>query len=68
MGIALAMIVVQFFVVVLPRKWNIFKVFYCICYNIASILCFGFLTMRHVGSQFPDQELNVHPLHWKAKS
>ena len=21
-----------------------------ICYNIASVLCFGFLTVRHVGS------------------
>ena len=20
------------------------------CYNIASVLCFGFLTLRHVGS------------------
>ena len=27
-----------------------------------------FFTMRHVGSQLPDQGLKPHPLHWKAKS
>ena len=26
-----------------------FLSFYWICYNIASVLCFGFLTARHVG-------------------
>ena len=31
-------------------------------------LCFGFLAMRHVGSQLPDQGSNLHPLHWKVKS
>ena len=41
-----------------------------ICYNIASVLCFGFLalTPSHVGSYFRDQGLNLHALHWKAKS
>ena len=29
--------------------WTIFKDFYWICYNIVSVLCFGFLTMRHGG-------------------
>lgn len=36
---------------------------YCICYNITSVLCFGFLTTRHVGSWLPKQGLNPHPLH-----
>ena len=66
MDIALTVIVVQCFVVVLFHKWTTFKVFCRICYNIVSIFCFGFLTMRHVGSQFLDQELNLPPLHWKA--
>ena len=30
-------------------------------------LCFGFLATRHVGSWLLDQELNLHPLHWKGK-
>ena len=30
--------------------WTIFKVFIEICYNIASVLCFGFLSARHAGS------------------
>ena len=37
----------------------------------SSSLSFGFfffLAARHVGSAFPDQELNWYPLHWKAKS
>ena len=36
--------------------WTILKVF--ICYYIASVLCFGFLATRHMGSQLPDQGLN----------
>ena len=32
-------------------------------------LCSGFIfTMRHVGSQLPDQGSKPHSLHWKAKS
>ena len=38
-----------------------FKSLYWIYYDIASVLCFGFLTPRHMGS-------NPHPLHWKVKS
>ena len=38
-----------------------------ISYSTASILCFGFLA-ANVGSWFPDQGLNLHPLPWKAKS
>ena len=41
------------------------KEFTCQCrrykrcgFNIASILCFGFLTPGHLGSWLPDQELN----------
>ena len=38
-----------------------FKVFIkCITILLLS-LCFGFLTTRHVGSQFPDQGSNQHP-------
>ena len=28
--------------------------------------CFGFLTLRYVGSQLPNQGSNPQPLHWKA--
>ena len=28
--------------------WTIFKSLYWVCYNIASVLCFSFLTTRHV--------------------
>ena len=27
-----------------------FKILYCVCHNIASVLCFGVLATRHVGS------------------
>ena len=30
-----------------------FKSLYWICYNIATVLCFGFLTMRYAGSNSP---------------
>ena len=35
------------------------------CHSIVSVLCFGFLATRHVGSQLPDQGWNCHPLHLK---
>ena len=38
------------------------------CYNIASVFCFGFLAVRHVESHLPNQGLNTNPLHWKEKS
>ena len=31
------------------------------------VLIFFFLATRHLGSLFPDQGLNLHPLHWKAE-
>ena len=31
------------------------------CYNIASVFCFGFLAVRHVGSYLPNQGLNTPP-------
>ena len=34
----------------------------CIYDNTASVFCFGFLAMGHVGSWFPDQGSNPHPL------
>ena len=39
---------------------------YLICYSIASVSCFGFSAIRHVGSWLPDQGLNPHPLHNKC--
>ena len=39
-----------------------------ICYNIVSVLCFGFLATRHVRFQLPNWGLNLHPSHWKMKS
>ena len=38
-----------------------------ICYNTASVLCFGFSVKRHVGSECPDQGLNQEPLLWKVR-
>ena len=40
---------------------------YWICYHIASVLCFVFLAMRHMGSYLPEQGLNPHLPHWKAQ-
>lgn len=37
-----------------------------VCYNTASVLGFGLLAARQVGSHFPDQGSNLHPPHWKA--
>ena len=37
-----------------------FKSLFWICCNIASVLCFDFLAVRHVGSLLPDQESNPH--------
>ena len=33
-----------------------FKSLYSIYYHIASLSCFGFLALRHVGSQLPNQD------------
>ena len=32
------------------------------CYNIVSILCFGFLASRHMGSYLSDQGIEPTPL------
>ena len=37
-----------------------------ICCSTVSVLCFGFLALRHVGSWLPDQGLNPHSLHWSS--
>ena len=42
------------------------KNLYWICSNIGSVLRFGFLAVRHMGSQLPNQGLNPYPLYWKA--
>ena len=46
--------------------WTIFKVF---TESVTVLLqfCFGFLALRYVGSQLPNQGLNLHALHQKAK-
>ena len=33
-----------------------------------QLQCVGLVALWHVGSQFPDQRLNPHPLHWKVDS
>ena len=35
---------------------------------VIILLLFEVLASRHVGSQLPNQELDQHPLQWKAKS
>ena len=45
-----------------------FRSIYCIRYNIASVSCFGFLAMRHMGSELPDQGSNWQTLHWKLNT
>ena len=45
-----------------------FKILYWICYNIAFVLFFCFLSTMHVESQLPNQGSNPCYLHWKAKS
>ena len=37
--------------------WVIFKVFIEFCYNIASVLCFGFSALRYVGILAPQPEI-----------
>ena len=34
------------------------------CYSIASVLCFGSLAPKDVGSSLPNQGSNLYPLHW----
>ena len=48
--------------------WTIFKVFTKGITVLLLFFCFIFLATRHVASWLPDQGLNMHPLHWKAKS
>ena len=39
---------------------------YCFCFFFFFFI--GFLAKRYVRSQLPDQEVNMHPLHWNVKS
>ena len=41
--------------------WSYFLSLYWICYSIISVLCFGFLATRHVGSQLRNQGWNLIP-------
>ena len=45
---------------------DFFESLYWICYNIHSVLCFGFLAARQVGSQLPtrDRTCNACPGRW----
>ena len=36
--------------------------------TILLLVFFVILAMKHAGSELPDQGLNPHSLHWKAKS
>ena len=36
--------------------------------RLPQLWCTGFVALRHVGFQFPDQESNSSSLHWKADS
>ena len=38
------------------------------CYSIASVLCFGFSVLRHMGPYLPNWKSNPHCLHWQVKS
>ena len=40
---------------------TIFKVFIEFCYNIASVLCFGFLAVRHSGILAPQPGIEPAP-------
>ena len=44
---------------------HFFKVFIEFFYNIASVLCFGFLAMKRVGSSSLTQGSNPGPLPWE---
>ena len=48
--------------------WTIFKVFSEFVTIFLLFLCFGFLVVRHMGSQLSNQGSNPHSLHWKVKS
>ena len=48
--------------------WTIFKVFIEFVTTLPLFYVLVFLAPRHVGSQLLNQESNLHPLHWKAKS
>ena len=47
--------------------WPIFKVFVEFV-TILLVSGFTLLAWKHAGSQFPDQVLNLHPLHGEARS
>lgn len=50
--------------------WTIFKVS-IVSVSVESmlfVLCFGSWAQKLVGSELPIQGVNLHPLHWKAKS
>ena len=46
-----------------------FNFFFLLLAGWAQLLwCSGLVTQQHMGSSFPGQGLNLHPLHWKADS
>jgi len=46
--------------------WTVFKVL--VEFVMTLLVSYGFLAVRHAGSYLPDEGLNLHVLHWKAKS
>ena len=49
-------------------RWAIFKVFIEFLTIFFLFYVSVFSAMRYVGSQLPNQRLNLHLLHWKVKS
>ena len=66
-----------FFSLYILSNWEVYHIFcslYWISYPIASVLCFGFMVTRHVGSYLPTRD-RTHTLwigrwsvnHWTAR-
>ena len=66
-----------FFSLYILSNWEVYHIFcslYWISYTIASVLCFGFMATRHVGSYLPTRD-RTHTLwigrwsvnHWTAR-
>ena len=51
----------KFFLKKISFDMDHFKSLYWICYNIASVPCFGFLAVRHVGSLATQPEIEPVP-------
>ena len=54
----------------LDAKFHTFSFFFffkfCGSWAFLQLQCEGLVALQHVGSQYPDQESNLHPPHWKV--